>query len=54
MQDGPGQACESNDIYVKERIKENAERSRRLISHELKLGLFNEGAIQLLMKPLAS
>ena len=53
MQNGSEQACESNDIDVNEKIKENAS-NRRLLSHELELGLFKEGAIQLLLKPLAS
>ena len=54
MQNGSEQARESNDINVNEKIKENAKRNRRLLSHELELGLFKEGAHTLLLKPLAS
>ena len=54
MHDGAEQACESNDIDVKEKIKENANRSRRLLSHEFQLNLFKEASIQHLLKPLAN
>ena len=54
MHDGSEQACESNDIDINERTKENANRNRRLLSHELQLGHFKEKSIQLLLNPLAS